>query len=124
MEQHALALFHSYRLAVSQHAPVNSEIAITYFIPVGHAFCKRRFHLRLASRFKFFDLRRWSQEILSHVTALAERRFEFFEDEKDFAVVATRFLLGLDVNRPDLTAVLSCVEIGTSPVVGMIETKT
>jgi hypothetical protein len=42
---------------------------------------------------------------LRHVTAAAEGGLEFFEGEKDFAVVIAGLIFRLDVNRADFPAV-------------------
>ena len=107
-----------------QHATIDGEIPIAHFIAVRHPLRKRGFHRGLARRFQFFDSRGGGQKILRHVTALTERRLELFEDEKHFPVVAPWLVLGFDINRPDLAAVLSGVEIGTRPIVRVIETET
>ena len=60
---------------------------------------------------------------MCHVAAAAERRLEFLEDEEDFAVVISRLMLRLDVNRPDLAAVLAGAEIGAGAIVRVIEAE-
>ena len=65
-----------------------------------------------------------ARKSMCHVTALTERRFEFLEYEKDFPVVAARLVFGFDINRPDLATVLSRVEVGTRPIMRVVETET
>src|ERR1700674_762958 len=89
-----------------------------------HPLRERSFHRGLASGFECFHSLGGRQKILSHVTALAERRFELLEYQKDFPVVAPGLMPGFYVNQPDLAAVLSCVEIGTRPIMRVIETQT
>src|SRR3984893_16432449 len=107
-----------------QHATIDGEIPIAHFVAVRHPLPERCLHRGLAGHLQRLHSGSRSQKILNHVTALTERRFEFFEDEKDFPVVASRLMLGLYVNWPDLAAVLSSVEIGSGPIVGMIEAET
>jgi len=124
MEQHALPLFHAYRIAVSQHATIDRKIPIAHFVAVGHPLRERGFHRRLARSFEFLYSRGGGQKILRHVTALTEKRFEFFEYEEYLPVVATWLMPGLDIHRPNLPVILPGVEIGTRSVVRVIETKT
>lgn len=106
MKENMLAPFHPHRLAVPQHPAVDREIAVADLVAVRHAFSQRRFHGSLARGFEFFDFSGRRQKILRHVPALAERRLKFLQHEKDFLVVAARFLLRLNINGTDLSAVL------------------
>ena len=122
VEEHALALLHPNRLTVAEHPSVDGEITIPDLISVRHAFGERCFHRGLAGGFEFSYLGR-RQKILVHVAALTERRLEFFEHEKDFAIVSAGLVPGFDVNRTDLPAVLPREKIGARAIVRVIETK-
>ena len=58
-----------------------------------------------------------------HVSAAAEGRLEFFQDEEDLAIVTARLVLRLDVDRSDLAAVLARGEIGSSAIVRVVEAE-
>src|SRR5581483_1656779 len=106
------------------HATVDGEVAIAHFIAVRHPLRERGFHRGLSRRFQFLYSRGGTQKILRHVPTPTERRLELFEYEKHFPVVAPGLVLGFDIYRSDLAAVLSRVEIGTRPIVRVIETET
>src|SRR5216684_1483327 len=124
MKQHPLSQLHADRFSVTEHATVDCEIAITDLVSVRHPLRERRFHGRFPRILQGLNLGCWREKVHRHVAALTERWFEFFEDEEDLPVVASRLMLRLYVNRSDLTAVLSSVEISTRPIVCVIETET
>src|ERR1700681_183446 len=103
-----------------EHASVDREGSVAHFVTVGHSFGERCFHRGFASRFELFHFRRWRQEILGHVPPSTKRWFELFEYEEYLFVISPRLMLGFYVNRPDLTAVLSGVEIGAGTIVCVI----
>ena len=89
-----------------------------------HAFGERSFHGGFAGFLERFVSCGWRQEILSHVATAAESRLEFFQDEKNFAIVPAWIFFRLDVNRSNLAAVLAGREIGAGAIVRVIETQT
>src|ERR1700683_363528 len=124
VKEHPLTLFDPHRFPMPQHPAIDREIAIAHFITVRHAFREGCFHPRFAARFQFFDPHDRNKKILSHVPALTERWFKFFENEKDLAVIVSRLARRLDVNSTDLPAVLSEVEVGTAANMRVIEPET
>src|SRR6266852_3623840 len=124
MKQHPLSQLHADWFSVTEYATVDCEIAITDLVSVRHPLRERRFHGRFPRILQGLNLACRREKGHCHVATLTERRFEFFEYEKDFPVVAPRVMLGLYVNRSDLTAVLSSVEISTRSIMRVIETET
>src|SRR6266849_8275510 len=123
MKQHPLTQLHADWFSVTEHTTVDREIPITDLVAVRHSLRKRRFHGRFPRILQGLNLACRREKGHCHVATLTERRFEFFEYEKDFPVVAPRLMLGLYVNRSDLTAVLSSMEISTGPIMRVIETQ-
>src|SRR5712692_1319672 len=123
MKQHPLSQLPADWFSVTEHATVDCEIAITDLVSVRHPLRERRFHGRFPRILQGLNLACGREKVHRHVATLTERRFEFFEYEKDFPLVAPRLMLGLYVNRSDLTAVLSSVEISTRPIMRVIETE-
>src|SRR5579872_1101363 len=122
VKQHALALLHTHRFTMTQHAAIDGEVTIANLVTVGHTLCERGFHGRLASRFEFFHLG-GRQEILGHVAALTERWFKFFEYEKDFAIVISGVVLRFDIDRTNLARILPGVKVGPGAVMRVIEAQ-
>src|SRR5215510_15649283 len=107
MKENPLAIFYAYRFAVTKHAAVYGKELVTHFVSMRHSFGQGSFHCHFAGLFERFVRCGWCEEILSHIATATERRFELFQNQKDFAIVAARILFWLDVNGSDLPAVLT-----------------
>src|SRR5580700_8022907 len=123
MKQDAFALLYANGLAVSEHASVDREGAISDFVAVGHAFGKRGFHGSLAGFPEGLVGSGRSKEIHGHISAAAEGGLEFLEREKNFTVIFARFLARLNVDRTDLATVLSGGQIGSGAIVRVVEAE-
>src|SRR5262245_21723045 len=124
VKQNALALLDSNRFAMTKHATIDRKELVTDLVAVWIAFGERSFHDSFPGLLEsLVGGRRW-QKILRHVSAAAESRLEFFQNKKDFAIVATWIVSRLNVDRSDLAAVLPCRKIGPSTIVRMIEAQT
>src|SRR5580658_7930413 len=107
MKEDALALLHSYGLAVSQHAAIDGERAIADLVSLRHTLGQRHLHRRLTLFFQGFHFSGRRQEIHRHVSATTERGLKLFQREKHFAVIISWLMLGLNVNRANLPTILS-----------------
>ena len=123
MKQDALALLHAHGLSVAEHAAVDGEGVVADLVALRHAFGERGFHRRLALFFERLHAGGRRKGVHGHVSAAAEGGLEFFQDEEDFAIVTARLVLGLDVDRSDLSAVLAGGEIGSGAIVRVVEAK-
>jgi hypothetical protein len=86
-----------------------------------HAFRKRSFHSVLAAFFQLLHRGCRLQKVHGHVTAAAERGFEFLQREENLAVIVPGVVLRFDINGTDLARVLSGVEIWARADMSVIE---
>ena len=77
----------------------------------------------LAGFFERLDPGCGRQKIHVHIAAATERRLEFLEHQKYFAIIAARLMFRLDVDRADLSAILPAGQIGTGRQVRVIESQ-
>src|SRR6516162_5419970 len=87
---------------MAQHASVNRERVVAHLKTVLHALGERGLRGPFTRFFQFFVFSCRRKEILRHVAALAQRRFELLQRQKQFAVVTPWVLLRFNVGRPDL----------------------
>src|SRR5271169_296695 len=123
MKQNSLAPLDTNRFSVAEHASVDRERPIADLIAIRHSLGQRGFHGRLALFFQRSHLVCRGQEILRHVSSAAESRLKLLEHKKHFAIVSTWLVLGLDVHRPHLAAVLSSRQVRARAVMGVIKTE-
>ena len=80
-------------------------------------------HGGLAGLFKRPDPGRGGEKVHRHVAATTERRLEFLEHQKYFAIVTARVVFRLDVNRAHLSAILAAGQIRAGREMGVIEAQ-
>src|ERR1019366_5385554 len=122
MEQHALAVLNPDRLAMAQHATVDGEQAVADLVTLR---CRGSF--LVGSLCLFLQVRHTGggrKEIYRHVPAAHEERLKLLQCQEYFTVVSTRLMFGFDVDWPDLTAVLSRMQIGACAQMRVIEAET
>ena len=124
VKKNALTLFNPDGFAMAEHPAVNGKELVANFVPVRHPLGQGSFHGNFTGFHESSINHGRRKKILRHVAAAAESRFEFFQNKKDFAIVAAWIFLLLDVNRPNLAAVLPRCKIGPGAIVRMIEAQT
>src|ERR1700686_2316164 len=123
MKQDSFSPLDPDRFSVSEHASVDREGPIADLIAMRHTLGERGFHGGLALFFECLHLGWRSHEILRHVSAAAEGWLKFLQHEKHLAIVPTRLVPGLDVQRPNFTAVLSGGQVRTRAVMRVIRAE-
>jgi hypothetical protein len=58
-----------------------------------------------------------------HIASAAKSRFELLQDKESVSVIPARFMIRLDVNGPNLAAVLSVCQIGACAIVSSIKSS-
>ncbi len=123
VQQHVFAGLHADRFAVAEHPPVDGKQAVPDLVAVREAACERGLHGALAGGLQHRVGRCRRQEIHRHVAAAAEGRLKFLQCQEHFLVVAAGLAPGLDVDRPDLAAVLAGVQIRLGAHVTVIKAQ-
>src|ERR1700758_3931154 len=92
VKKHAFACFDANGLAVTEHAAVDGERAITHFEPVRHTFGKRSLNRGFPRLFEGLISFTCRKKILRHVPAARKARLKLFEHEENFAIVTARIV--------------------------------
>src|SRR5260221_685428 len=88
-----------------------------------HALGKKGLHGRLALVFEGLHARCRGEEVHGHVSATAERWLEFFQHEKNFAVIVARLMFWQNAPGPTVPAILTSIKVRTGAIVRVIKTK-
>ena len=73
-----LALLDAYRLAMTQHSPIDGEGIVADLVSVRHTLGERGFHLAPAGVLERGDRLRWREEVHRHITASTQRGLKLF----------------------------------------------
>src|SRR5579859_3187265 len=123
VEQNSFALLYANRLPMVQHPAIDRKRTVANFESMWLSLCQGSLHRGLALLFERLHTSGRRKEIHCHVSTLAEGGLEFFQDEKDLAIIITRLMLWLDVDRADLSAVLAGGQIRPRTIMRVVETK-
>ena len=96
VEQHAFALLHADRFAVTEHPAIDAEQLVADFEALG--FLLRFLVGRLSHLLQRLE-RSAGQHVHRHVAAAAERRRKLLHHQKDFAIIGAGVVLRFDVDR-------------------------
>ncbi len=119
MEQNTLTLLDADRIAVPQHLAVNAEEIVADFVTLGAV----ELFIGLFADVLQLPDRSAGKKIHLHVAALAERRQELLERQEDLAIVGTRIVRRLDIDRAGLPSVGPETEIIHRNDMGVVETE-
>src|SRR6266567_3350671 len=123
MEQNALALFHANRITMTKHPSVDGEGVVSNLVAVRHPLSERSIHCAFAGPLERGDCLSWRKKIHRHIPAATECWLKLLHREKNFAIVPSRIVFGLDINRTDQAAVLTRCQVCSSANVRVVEAE-